>query len=109
MVRTLQAYRTGARRDRTRESRFGQSGEGQRGRKPESFVQIQYSRDSVALVLQEWATSRSGERHDEQKGTAHPAGSAGIILGDREFCTAPERDVLPKSGARSFPSRCFIK
>src|ERR1700736_1504220 len=78
MVRTVQAHRTAARRDRAGKGRRDQGCESKRGRKPESFFQIQHPRDSIASVFQEWPAPRPGDRNDKQEGFAHPAGSTGL-------------------------------
>jgi hypothetical protein len=51
MVRALQNDRPPSGLDRERKVRLGQDREGQRRPKPESFEQVQHSRDSLATLL----------------------------------------------------------
>src|SRR6185369_14510368 len=78
MVRAVQTDCANAGRDCARKGGCIQSCKSKRGRQSESFVEVQHSRDSGAAFFQERPTARSGDRRHEQKGSAQPAGSAGV-------------------------------
>src|ERR1700736_1992308 len=98
MVRTVQAYRPAARRNRSGKGRRSEGCESKRGRKSESFFQVQHPRHSIAAVFQERTASGSGHRNDEQERSAQPAGSACLTIFS-DIRRAPEREVLASTAA----------
>src|SRR4029077_17485459 len=107
MVRSVQDDRAAAGRDCTGKSGYTQNCESKRGRKPESLIQVQHSRDSGTAFFQERPTARPGHRRCEQEGSAQSAGSTGLgnfraaKIPVKFTCRATAWVADPKCGRRS--------